>query len=292
MNAFDRFFPAAPAPGAPGDPGIFGPGSAAWRINRERAILAGGPAALLLQVAHPLVGEGVRAHSGFTGDPLQRLRGTLDAVLTVSFGDGAQVRSAVDSVARKHGPVRGSLPEPTRSLPAGTSYRANDPALSLWVFSTLVWSALEVTHALLRPVPPEERDAYYQDMTQMARLFNVTEDLLPEDYASLERYVDEQLGATLDVGSTARLIARQILDPEPPIVPRPLRPLASVLAAGVLPSALREAYALPWRRRDRAAFAVLRRASRVAAPWLPARVRYWPHYGVAADRASRGRPRP
>jgi uncharacterized protein (DUF2236 family) len=284
VKGLDRFLPAAPGPGTGGDAGLFGPGSTAWHIARERAVLAGGPAALLLQVAHPLVGEGVRAHSGFSADPLKRLRGTLDAVLTVTFGDHQQVRAAAGYVARKHRPVEGVLPEASTSLPAGTPYRADDPHLSLWVFATLVWSAVEVTETFLRPVPPEERDAYYRDMTRMAHLFNVPDELLPPAYAELEQYVRRQVGEVLDVGPAARLIARQILEPDPPIVPRPLGPLASILAAGVLPPRLREAYGLPWRRRERAVFAVVRRAARLLIPVLPGRMRYWPHYAVALRR--------
>ncbi|MBG6225012.1 uncharacterized protein (DUF2236 family) [Arthrobacter sp. CAN_A2] len=230
--------------------------------------MAGGPAALLLQVAHPLVGEGVRAHSGFATDPLQRLRGTLDAVLTVT-----------GTLAHPGGP----------STPAGTPYSATDPGLALWVFATLVWTALQVTDRFLRPTTAEERDAYYRDMTRLAHLFGVTDAVLPEDYRGLERYVVEQLRGTLDAGPTARLIARQILAPEPPIIPVLLRPLPSILAAGILPARLREGYGLPWRRRERLVFAVLRRATRLVVPLLPGSVRYWPHYRVARDRIRPGR---
>ncbi len=284
MSALGKFFPSVPQAGRAGDTGLFGPGSAAWRIGRERAILAGGPAALLLQVAHPLVGEGVRAHSGFATDPLQRLRGTLDAVLTVSFGDEEQVRAAVSHVARAHGRVHGTLPEPTERLPAGTPYRAQDPELALWVFATLVWTALEVTEIFLRPLGDEERDAYYRDMTRMASLFGVPAPLLPEDYRGLDRYVHEQVRDTLEVGATAASIADQILAPDPPIVPPLLRPLPAVLAAGILPPHLRRAYDLPWGRRERAVFRALRRVVRVSAPILPGPVRYWPHYRVARKR--------
>ncbi|MHA7219026.1 oxygenase MpaB family protein [Arthrobacter sp. MDT1-48-3] len=292
MRGRGRFLPAAPGPGAPGDAGLYGPGSTAWRIARERTVLAGGPAALLLQVAHPLVAEGVRAHSGFATDPLQRLRGTLDAVLTVTFGDDAQVRAAAAHVARRHETVQGTLPTASSSLPAGTRYSANDPDLALWVFATLAWTAIEVTEVFLRPVGPEERDAYYRDMTRLGHVFGVPDALLPADYRGLRSYFDHQVRTTLDVGGAARSIAQQILAPDPPIVPPPLRPVPALLAAGILPPALREAYGLPWRRRDRIAFAVIRRAVRHAAPLLPAGLRYWPHYGVACRRlaADGGRP--
>ncbi|WP_049829823.1 oxygenase MpaB family protein [Arthrobacter sp. RIT-PI-e] len=284
MRVLEKFLPSAPGPGRAGDPGLYGPGSAAWRIGRERAVLAGGPTALLLQVAHPLVAEGVRAHSGFAADPLRRLRGTLDAVLTVSFGDEEQVRAAVDRVARAHRPVRGTLPEATDRLPAGTPYRAADPDLALWVFATLVQTALEVTDLFLRPSSTGERDAYYRDMTRMAGLFGVPAALLPEDGAGLDAYVREQVRSVLEVGVTARSIAHQILRPDPPIVPPRLRPLPGVLAAGLLPPSLREAYGLPWTRWERGVFGTGRRVFRTTAPLLPGRVRYWSHYRVARAR--------
>ena len=282
------FLPPDPPAGRAGDAGLFGPGSAAWRVGRERVLLASGPAALLLQVAHPLVAEGVAAHSGFTADPLRRLRGTLDAVLTVTFGDTAQVRGAARHVARRHRPVHGTLAVATGPVPAGTPYRADDPELALWVFATLVWTSVTVTEGLVRHVPVREREAYYRDMTRLAPVFGVPAGVLPDGYPALERYLDDQVHRVLTVGPTAARLADQILRPDPPIAPAPARPLAELLAAGVLPPAVREAYALPWRRRERAAFGCVRRATRYALPLLPPRVRYWPHYHVATDRLGPG----
>src|SRR4029453_17429416 len=39
--------------------GFHGPGSTMWRVNREAVLLGAGPAALLLQIAHPHAAEGV-----------------------------------------------------------------------------------------------------------------------------------------------------------------------------------------------------------------------------------------
>jgi uncharacterized protein (DUF2236 family) len=286
------FFPPPPPPGRPGDPGILGPGSAAWRVGRERVLLASGPAALLLQVAHPLVAEGVAAHSDFTADPLRRLQGTLDAVLTVTFGDGDQVRDAARHVGRRHRTVTGTLPVATGPLPAGTPYRAHDPDLALWVFATLVWTSVVVTDRFARPLPPAERDAYYRDMTQVAHRFGVPASVLPADWSGLERYVADRVRDVLTVGPTAARLAGQILAPDPPLLAGPARHLPALLAAGVLPPAVRDAYGLPWRRRERAAFRAARHVSRRVLPLLPPRLRYWPHYLVATARLRTSAPRP
>ena len=251
------FLPAPPAAGAPGDPGLFGPGTAAWRIGRERALLLAGPAALLLQVAHPLVGVGVAAHSDFTADPLRRLRGTLEAVLTVTFGDHDQALAAARAVGRQHAPVRGALTADAGPFPVGTPYRAQDPALAQWVWATLVWSALQATRAVVGPVPPAEADAYVRDMVRFGRLFAVPSHA-PADAASLEVYVRDQVDHVLAVGPTARGLADRILHPQPPLRPRPLRPVPALLAAALLPEEVRAAYRLPWRRRERVTWGVLR----------------------------------
>jgi uncharacterized protein (DUF2236 family) len=72
------------------DPGLFGPESITWRVNREGVLLLGGGAALILQVAHPLVGAGVAEHSNYREDPWGRLYRTLD--LTTSRSSGRRVK--------------------------------------------------------------------------------------------------------------------------------------------------------------------------------------------------------
>ncbi len=89
---------------------------------------------------------------------------------------------------------------------------------------------------------------------------------------------------TLAVTPTSVELARRVLAPEPPVVVAPLRPAPTILAAGLLPPAVREAYGLAWGPRERAAWAAGRRLTRAGVPILPARARYWPHYLVARAR--------
>ena len=77
----------------------FGPDSMMWRINRERIALLAGPAAAVLQVAHPQVAMGVAAHSKFRTDSIGRLNRTLEAVYSVAFGTSEEVERVRDGVA-------------------------------------------------------------------------------------------------------------------------------------------------------------------------------------------------
>src|SRR5437773_7641215 len=92
--------------------GLFGPGSVTWRVDREIAVLlAAGPRALLLQVAHPKVAAAVAEHSRYRSDPLGRLRDTLDAIYGFAFEDARQVDRIVRRIQALHGRVNGSTPD-------------------------------------------------------------------------------------------------------------------------------------------------------------------------------------
>ncbi|SDQ04431.1 oxygenase MpaB family protein [Quadrisphaera sp. DSM 44207] len=290
-------FPPSPAPGTPGDPGLFGPGSQAWRIARERALLAAGPAALLMQLAHPLVSAGVTEHSAFSADPLHRLRATLDATVTVVFGDRDQARAAAARVGRRHRPVTGRTTAAVGTFPQGTPYRANDPALALWVHAALLWSALELVDGFVTRLRPGERTAYVREMAQFGRLFGVPEEVQLRAWDDLDAYVRAMVdGGTVAVGPQARALAQEILTGASAGLRPPLdavvRAAARVLAAGLLPPRLRAAYGLAWGRRERGAFAAVRLATRLALPLVPPHLRYWPHHEVARRRLRDGSPRP
>ncbi len=280
--------PPAPPLGVRHDPGLFGPTSTAWFIGRERVLLAGGAAALLLQVAHPLVAAGVVAHSDFAGDPLRRLHTTLDATLTITFGDTAQAGAAAAAIRARHRRVRGTLGVTTGAISRGTPYRADDPELALWVFATLVWSALTVYEQFVRRLPAATRDAYYDELKQFARLFGVPDPKLPRDYSHLVRYFHDTITLDLAVGSDARSLAVQILTPDVDVVPRPLRWLPVVLATGLLPAPVRAAYGLSWRLREKLCYGALRIVSHCVLRTLPPPLRYWPHFRSAMRRCRAG----
>jgi uncharacterized protein (DUF2236 family) len=271
--------------GTAGDPGLFGPDSSIWRIGRERVLLLGGPAALLLQVAHPLIAAGVGDHSDFRHRPYQRLTATLDATLTISFGDRRQAESAAARVAVTHGRVRGRLQAAVGPFAMGTPYDAANPELALWVHATLVETGLDTYHRFVRPLSTEQRERYFEEARSFAALFGVGDDVLPSTYGAFRRYVESmRRDQALTVGPQAKELAWHILNPP---VAGPLKPvsgLARLMAASLIPPRLRRAFGLTWARRDDAVLRAVARSIRLALPLTPHPVRYWPHYRTARQR--------
>src|SRR3954464_12673150 len=101
---------------------LFPPGSVIRRVNGEGALLLGGGRALLMQIAHPQVAQGVADHSDFRRDPFRRLQGTLDAMVAIVFG-------AEDEAATMAGVV-----EAVHRRVTGPGYAANEPELLWWVY--------------------------------------------------------------------------------------------------------------------------------------------------------------
>jgi uncharacterized protein (DUF2236 family) len=262
-----RGFPRPPR-GRDGDPGLFGPGSLAWRINAESVLLLGGGRALLMQTAHPLVAAGVADHSDFTADPFDRLWRTVDAALTVIFGDSAQSSAAVERVSEVHTRVRGERD--------GISYSALDPELLLWVHATLVDSSLEAYERFVRPVPLEIRERYYLEMRRMGTAFGVPEDLHPPTYADFGTYMRQTVSA-LEIGDESRLVARRVLSPPAPLVLFPAGLMSGLLAVGLLPPRIRSGLGLRWNRGTERAFVAAAAVVRSTLPLLPDRMRRWPH---------------
>lgn len=275
--------PAPPSPGRLGDPGVIQPHDVLWPVARERLLLLGGPAALLLQVAHPLIAEAVAARSDYRAEPTHRLLTTLQVTLTVTFGDTSQARQAARGVGRRHATVTGTTTTSAGRYPAGTAYRAADPELALWVHATLVWTAVTVYNRYACLLGHTERDAYWQQAKPFARLFGVGDSTLPDDWDAFTHYWSRALAAA-EITPVARRIAAHVLRPRlnPPLPG--IAHLARAVTADLLPGPIRDSYHLPHRRLHRAEARTLQAAVRALRPHIPDRYAYWPHYFQAVQR--------
>jgi len=259
--------------------GFFGPRSVTWKVNREAAVYLGGMRALLMQIAHPKVAQGVADHSNFRADPFARLRRTFDTVHAMVFGTREEALVAAERLYAVHERVRGRLSD---GGAAASAYSANDPELLLWVLATLVDSSLCAYETFFAPLGPAEKNAFYEESKVFARLCGLEAQDVPPTLAAFDAYVERMVASNeIAVTPVAREIADALLK-GPPLLWL-FRPSNYVLAAGMLPAKLRAEYELSWTLPVRAAFHVGVALVRRVTPHLPPPVRYIP----SARRAER-----
>jgi uncharacterized protein (DUF2236 family) len=248
---------------------MFGPDSMMWKINRESVLLLGGRAALLMQLAHPLVAAGVADHSDFRADPLARLRRTLEATLAIVFGDVKTAHSSIDRINAVHASVKGESPE-------GVEYSALDPRLLLWVHSTLTDAAVSVYESAFGALPEKEIEQYYAETRVIAELFGIPESVVPESLGAMRAWMAEMIKTgEVRVTDQARELAEPILRPLR-VIPSRLARSTALIEAALLPEPIREGYGLKVKWPGRLVLAAGGRATRAVLPRLPARIRSLP----------------
>lgn len=247
--------------------GLFPPDAVVRRVNLEPAVGLGAGRALLLQLAHPAVAQGVHDHSAFKRNPFSRLQATLEAVVGAVFGDVELARAIGHKTRWVH------------EFVTGPGYRALDHENLLWVHATLVDTALVCYDEFLGPLPDSERESYYAQMMEVAELFGCPREAQPPTYAAFRRYFDAQV-AVMEPTSVGRELAAFIVEPALPLGAHvPLRPLLRflrLLSVGLLPPRLREELGFTWTDRDAARFDAARRRLRALMRACPRSLRTAP----------------
>lgn len=263
----------------------------AWKLQKEVILLLAWSPAILLQLAHPLVAQGVADHSAFRSEPwgrARRLYRTLDAMLGLCFGTERETLTVAGRINAIHDRVHGQLHEDAGAFPTGTAYSAHDPALLAWVHATLLVMNLRVYELFVAPVSAEDKDRYCAEASAIEPYLGIPEGYLPRTVGELERYFDGKLASEeIFVTDVARTLARTIVYPDAPRVAGPLFALMRVITLGLLPPRIRDSYGFAWNARHET---VLRLASgliRRLLPLTPPIVRYWPAARAALRAANR-----
>lgn len=237
----------------------------------DGSLVIGGAAAILLQLLDPVVARGVAEHSGFSRDPVGRLRGTLGYVYAIGLGDRSEADSAARWVDAAHSHVRG----------------AAVPEHQLWVAATLVWTGLTVHRSVWGSVPPVLARAVLAESARLGTALQVPAAAWPPDRRSFTAYWDERIAA-LAVSEEARRVAHDLLHPASgPWWLRAAMPAVRVLTAELLPRPVRRGYEL---RRRPVAAAVLRGTVRILVRVLPRRAVEAPSRALLAPRGRGMRP--
>jgi len=253
------------------------PGSITWRRAGDARLFLGAGYALLLQVAHPTVGAGVREHSNFRQDPWGRLLRTLDFTNVMVYGGPRQAWEMGRWVREMHKEIKGVDS-------AGRPYHALEPEAYAWVHATLAEAIVRGHAHFGRPLRPGEVERLWTEWRALGRLLGVRGNDLPEDWAGFCRYFDammsERLENTESVHDVLDTLDRPMRPPIPYLGDRvwrvarmPAARVSRLATLGMLPPVLRERFAIAWTRSQERELRVLSTAARSATPLMPASLR-------------------
>lgn len=139
--------------------------SISWRIFKNPiALVVGGIAAVILELAEPAVRTGVWEHSSFRNDPIGRLQRTGLAAMITVYGARSIAEPMIAAIARRHSTIQG------HTL-AGKHYSACDPRLLTWVHATAAFGFAEAYGRYVDPLSQAECDAFYREGAPASRLY-------------------------------------------------------------------------------------------------------------------------
>jgi uncharacterized protein (DUF2236 family) len=214
--------------------------SVSWKVNAEPVVFAGGGRALLMQVAHPGVGAGVEQHSTYARDPWGRLFRTVDIMMKLSYGSPAESARQQRLLAKMHRRVKGTTDR-------GEAYSAFDADLQVWVWATLVDTALLMYEQVRPRLGTAERERFYEESKLVAYGCGVPRGACPETWADFAAYIDHVVEHDLRVTDSARSVA--VAGMVPPL-PFGLGELAAVpnrlVTVGHMHASLRRQYEFEW----------------------------------------------
>jgi len=225
------------------DAGFFGPGSASWAVHGGIPTLVAGIRALLMQTLHPGAMAGVHDWSRYREDPLGRLSGTIQWLVTVTFADTALAERESARVGRFHDRVVGSY---TDARGRTREYAAGDPELLAWVHVVFTESFLSC-HQLWGGAIPGGADDYVREWATAGELVGV------DDPPRSERQLRERMRGFADAGTlkSDERVAEAVRFIRRPPLRRSMMPAYRVLFAGAVASIPAEYRELLGLRRSR-----------------------------------------
>ena len=217
---------------------LFSPDSMIWRVHGDVAsMMVGGVSALLLQMLHPAVLAGVWDHSNFRTDMLGRLRRTARFIAVTTYGARDDAQSAIARVRSVHRHIGGTLPD-------GTPYRADDPALLAWVHISEAWCFLAAWQRYgNNRLSPAQADQYFDEFAGIGLALGAG--VVPRDRLATQRAL-HMARPHLVVSDRTTEVARLVLE-HPPANPLsiPVQRLVMQAAIDLLPTWAREMHHLP-----------------------------------------------
>lgn len=230
---------------------------------------------LVLQVAHPTVGAGVRDFSDFEQRPWDRLLRTVDYVSLLVYG-GPAAAPAGRRLRDLHAHFQGIRED-------GARYSALEPEAYAWVHATLIETYIAGHARFGKPMRRDEIDRFYCEYRGLGRLIGVRERDLPDTWLEFCTYFDRVVTENLVRTEAVDRVLRSIGNAPAPPIPIPSLvwsavrlPAARLLwlgGVGMMAPELRRRLRIDWSLLDEIQFRALSVASRSVTPVMPERLR-------------------
>jgi uncharacterized protein (DUF2236 family) len=216
----------------PGEAALVSQYSLSWRVFKNPiALLVGGIAAVILELAEPAVRTGVWQNSSFISDPVGRLRRTGAAAMVTVYGARSVSVPMIKGVVRMHERIGGTTP-------AGERFSANDPRLLDWVQATASFGFGAAYSRYVTRLEPADFDRLYRESAPAATLYGARK--APQSCAEMRALIDSQRDRLESSPIVFEFL--QIMR-EAPALPGPLRRLQPMMvraAVELVPAWIRE----------------------------------------------------
>jgi len=153
------------------------------------ALLAG-PANIIMELARPGVGYGVkesRVNSGRADlHPVKRARTTFTYLAVAGRGTEEQKKAYRRAVNKSHAQVYSTPDSPVE-------YSAFNKDLQLWVAACLYKGGVDIARVFIGEADDETADRHYQESAALATTLQVPLEMWPADRAAFDKYWQESL---------------------------------------------------------------------------------------------------
>ncbi len=257
--------------------GYFGPGSMTWKLYREPSIILGSMRALLLQIAHPAIAQGVADYSNFKKDLAGRSHRTFLSMVRIWFGDIPTANQSARRLHNIHSMIRGQLVWETEDETIINPFCAAEPDLLFWVLATLVDTTIHLYEKTVHKLSRAEKEQFYEESKITAQLMGIPIDQYPKNLTAFyNRYLTIIESGTLRLSAAGKAITQTLFS-----TPYPIRRFSEIMAEALLPVATKRLFELKPGRR---VYELICFLAKTYNKLIPNDLRYAPHYHQAMFR--------
>ncbi|MEK6789681.1 MAG: oxygenase MpaB family protein [Pseudomonadota bacterium] len=269
-----------------------GPDSLTWRfIGDVRFLVFGLSQAFIVQVAHPVVSQGVEEFSTFRTDPYGRFMRSIALLWPATYNTPAGQADYGRRVRERHRGIKGVDS-------SGKAWHALNPEPYLWVHMTAFHAMTRFADCVGESLTQAEQEQLFQEWLVIGQTLGIRMEDLPatqaEFWAKFDHLIRHRLERTVTMDfllsdsyfkPVRKGAMRRIPRPIWQLLARNVSQFANFTMRGTLPESFREQFDVPWSKADARKLHWLNKAIQVAWLAVPEQKRWLPEAWVAMQDA-------